>query len=162
LVFGFLVDLGLLHLLLYLLNFLWKTQLALPLVPSIPGTGYCEPCFAVGEDRLLAKKSLKQPRFERFRPRKWIFYPWVPYNGGRVPRVERRKQARSNPLPSRRTTATMAENWVDERDKAILETIYYCENCNMVLEPGDNDVEWHKKDLPNHKMRKVFIVRCDN
>ena len=23
----------------------------------------------------------------------------------------------------------MAENWVDERDKAILETIYYCENC---------------------------------
>src|SRR5437879_11080874 len=81
-------------------------------------------------------------------------------NGGRVPRVERRKQARSNPFPSRRTTATMAENWVDERDKAILETIYYCENCNMVLEPDDSDVERHKKDLPNHKMRKVFIVRC--
>src|SRR5712664_788434 len=32
-VFGFLVDLGLLHLLLYLLNLLWKTQLALPLLP---------------------------------------------------------------------------------------------------------------------------------
>src|SRR5438552_7069577 len=54
----------------------------------------------------------------------------------------------------------MAENWVDERDKAILETIYYCENCNMVLEPRDIDVEQHKKDLPHHKMRKVFIVRC--
>ncbi len=54
----------------------------------------------------------------------------------------------------------MAENWVDERDKAILETIYYCENCNMVLEPGDTDVEQHKKELPHHKMRKVFIVRC--
>jgi hypothetical protein len=56
----------------------------------------------------------------------------------------------------------MAENWVDERDKAILETIYYCENCNMVLEPDDSDVERHKKDLPHHKMRKVFIVRCGN
>ena len=54
----------------------------------------------------------------------------------------------------------MAENWIDERDRAILETIYYCENCNMVLEPGDQDVERHKKDLPHHKMRKVFIVRC--
>ncbi len=54
----------------------------------------------------------------------------------------------------------MAENWVDERDKAILETIYYCENCNMVLEPGDIDVEQHKRDLPHHKMRKVFTVRC--
>ena len=56
----------------------------------------------------------------------------------------------------------MAENWVDERDRAILETIYYCENCNMVLEPGDSEVERHKKDLPHHKMRKVFIVRCGN
>jgi len=54
----------------------------------------------------------------------------------------------------------MAENWVDERYRAILETIYYCENCNMVLEPGDSDVERHKKELPHHKMRKVFIVRC--
>ncbi len=42
----------------------------------------------------------------------------------------------------------MAENWVDERDRAILETIYYCENCNMVLEPGDLDIERHKKELP--------------
>jgi len=56
----------------------------------------------------------------------------------------------------------MAENWVDERDKAILETIYYCENCNMVLEPRDIDVGRHKKELPHHKMRKVFIVRCGN
>jgi hypothetical protein len=54
----------------------------------------------------------------------------------------------------------MAENWVDERDRAILETIYYCENCNMVLEPGDSEVERHKKELPHHKMREVFIVRC--
>lgn len=54
----------------------------------------------------------------------------------------------------------MAENWVDDRDKAILETIYYCENCNIVLDPGDNEVQEHKKELPNHKMRKVFIVRC--
>src|SRR5438046_10044725 len=30
----------------------------------------------------------------------------------------------------------------------------------MVLEPRDIDVEQHKKDLPHHKMRKVFIVRC--
>ncbi len=54
----------------------------------------------------------------------------------------------------------MAENWVDQRDKAILETIYHCENCNMVLEPGDSDVERHKKELPHHKMWRVFIVRC--
>jgi RNase P subunit RPR2 len=75
-------------------------------------------------------------------------------------RLERRKQARANHFPSRSTIAAMAENWVDDRDKAILETIYYCENCNMVLEPGDSDVERHKKELPHHKMRKVFIVRC--
>src|SRR5260370_41926601 len=37
-VFGFLVDLGLLHLLLYLLNLLWKTQLPLPL-SCMPSTG---------------------------------------------------------------------------------------------------------------------------
>ena len=56
----------------------------------------------------------------------------------------------------------MAEGWVDERDRAILDTIYYCESCNMILEPGDMDIERHKKDLPNHRMRKVFIVRCGN
>jgi hypothetical protein len=55
---------------------------------------------------------------------------------------------------------TLAEGWVDERDKAILDTIYYCESCNMVLEPGDTDIERHRKDLPNHKLRKVLIVRC--
>ena len=38
-------------------------------------------------------------------------------------------------------TDTLAEGWVDERDKAILDTIYYCESCNMVLEPGDTDIE---------------------
>ena len=56
----------------------------------------------------------------------------------------------------------MAEGRVDERDRAILDTIYYSESCNMILEPGDVDIERHKKDLPNHKMRKVFIVRCGN
>jgi hypothetical protein len=55
---------------------------------------------------------------------------------------------------------SMTEKWVDERDRAILETIYFCESCNMILEPDDADVERHKKDLPHHKMRKVFIVRC--
>jgi len=54
----------------------------------------------------------------------------------------------------------LAEGWVDERDKAILDTIYYCESCNMVLEPGDTDIERHRKALPNHKLRKVLIVRC--
>jgi len=58
------------------------------------------------------------------------------------------------------TIGTLAEGWVDERDKAILDTIYYCENCNMVLEPGDTDIERHRRDLPNHKLRKVLIVRC--
>jgi len=54
----------------------------------------------------------------------------------------------------------MAENWVDERDKAILETIYYCENCNMVLEPRDIAVARQKKVSTRHKVRKVFIARC--
>src|SRR3989442_5231640 len=49
----------------------------------------------------------------------------------------------------------MAENWVGERDRAILDTIYYCENCNMVLDTVDNEVQQHKKELPHHKMRKV-------
>ena len=57
-------------------------------------------------------------------------------------------------------TDPLAEGWLDERDKAILDTIYYCESCNMVLEPGDTDIERHRKDLPNHKLRKVLIVRC--
>jgi RNase P subunit RPR2 len=54
----------------------------------------------------------------------------------------------------------MSEDWVDERNKAILNTIYYCESCNMILEPGDLDIERHKKDLPSHKLRRVLIVRC--
>lgn len=74
--------------------------------------------------------------------------------------MERRKTSTSEILQSKEPTTSMAENWVDDRDKAILDTIYYCENCNMVLDLGDNEVQEHKKELPNHKMRKVFIVRC--
>lgn len=49
---------------------------------------------------------------------------------------------------------------MDERDKAILDTIYYCESCNVILESGDIDVDRHKRDLPHHKLRKVLLVRC--
>ncbi len=52
----------------------------------------------------------------------------------------------------------MAENWLDERDRAILETIYYCENCNMVLEPGDIDIERHKKER-KHSNRQPCPVQ---
>ncbi len=54
----------------------------------------------------------------------------------------------------------MGENWTEERDKAVQNTVYYCEACNTILEPGDVDVSIHKKDLPHHKMRKVMILRC--
>lgn len=54
----------------------------------------------------------------------------------------------------------MAENWIDEQDTAILDTIYYCETCNALIEPGDEDVNRHRRDLAHHKMRKVLIVRC--
>ncbi len=54
----------------------------------------------------------------------------------------------------------MEEDWAQERDKAILDTIYYCETCNIVIEPGDADVTIHKRDSPHHKMRRVMILRC--
>ncbi len=49
---------------------------------------------------------------------------------------------------------TMADDWVEERDKAVLNTIYYCETCNIIIELGDADISIHKKDLPHHKMRQ--------
>lgn len=54
----------------------------------------------------------------------------------------------------------MVEEWVDERDKSILNTVYYCETCNLIIDPGDADISLHKKDLPHHKMRRVMILRC--
>ncbi len=54
----------------------------------------------------------------------------------------------------------MSEDWADERDKSVLDTIYYCETCNTVIEHGDPDVTTHKRDLPGHKMRRVMILRC--
>ena len=54
----------------------------------------------------------------------------------------------------------MGENWTEERDKAVQNTLYYCETCNTIIEPGDVDVSTHKKDLPHHKMRRVMILRC--
>src|SRR3989454_5850825 len=54
----------------------------------------------------------------------------------------------------------MAEDWVEARDKAVLNTVYYCETCNVIVELGDADISIHKKDLPHHKMRRVMILRC--
>jgi len=54
----------------------------------------------------------------------------------------------------------MADEWADEREKAVLNTVYYCETCNVIIEPGDADISIHKKDLPHHKMRRVMILRC--
>lgn len=54
----------------------------------------------------------------------------------------------------------MTDDWVETRDKAILDTIYYCETCNIIIELGDADVAIHKRDLPYHKMRRVMIVKC--
>ncbi len=54
----------------------------------------------------------------------------------------------------------MSEDWVDERDRAVLDTIYYCETCNIVMERADPDVARHKNELPSHKMRRVMILRC--
>jgi len=54
----------------------------------------------------------------------------------------------------------MSEDWVETRDKSVLDTIYYCETCNIVMERGDPDVARHKNELPNHKMRRVLILRC--
>jgi len=54
----------------------------------------------------------------------------------------------------------MAQDWAEERDKAVLNTIYYCETCNIIVEPGDVDISIHKRELPHHKMRRVMILRC--
>jgi uncharacterized Zn finger protein len=54
----------------------------------------------------------------------------------------------------------MEENWADARDRSVLDTIYYCETCNIVMERADTDVIRHKNELPNHKMRRVMILRC--
>ena len=54
----------------------------------------------------------------------------------------------------------MADDWVEERDKAVLNTVYYCETCNIIIELGDADISIHKRDLPHHKMRRVMILRC--
>ena len=54
----------------------------------------------------------------------------------------------------------MAEDWVEARDRAVLNTVYYCETCNVIIELGDADISIHKKDLPHHKMRRVMILRC--
>ncbi len=54
----------------------------------------------------------------------------------------------------------MADDWVEGRDKAVLNTVYYCETCNMIIELGDADILIHKRDLPHHKIRRVMILRC--
>jgi hypothetical protein len=54
----------------------------------------------------------------------------------------------------------MADDWVEKRDKAVLNTVYYCETCNMIIEPGDADISIHKRELAHHKMRRVMILRC--
>ncbi len=59
----------------------------------------------------------------------------------------------------------MAEDWVEARDRAVLNTVYYCETCNVIIELGDADISIHRKDLPHHKMRRVMILRfsrCGN
>ena len=54
----------------------------------------------------------------------------------------------------------MAEDSAEERDRTVLSTVYYCETCNTIIEPGDADISIHKKELPHHKMRRVMILRC--
>ncbi len=54
----------------------------------------------------------------------------------------------------------MSDDWVDERDKGVLDMLYYCETCNITIEPGDVDVARHKKELPHHKMRRILVLRC--
>ena len=56
----------------------------------------------------------------------------------------------------------MSENWADARDKSVLDTIYYCETCNIIMERTDPDTTRHKNELPNHKMRRVMIIRCNH
>jgi len=56
----------------------------------------------------------------------------------------------------------MTDEWAEEREKAVLDTVYYCETCNVIIEPGDADISIHKKDFPHHKMRRVMILRCSH
>ena len=56
----------------------------------------------------------------------------------------------------------MSEDWADARDKSVLDTIYYCESCNIIMERADPDITRHKNELPNHKMRRVMILRCNH
>lgn len=58
------------------------------------------------------------------------------------------------------SSVEMSENWVDERDKSVIHTIYHCETCNTVMELGDPDINRHKTELPSHKMRRVMILKC--
>jgi hypothetical protein len=51
----------------------------------------------------------------------------------------------------------MTDDWAEDRDKAVLNTVYYCESCNIIIELGDADISIHKKDLPHHKMRRVMV-----
>src|SRR3989442_8566015 len=61
-----------------------------------------------------------------------------------------------------RRYSIMGENWTEERDKAVQNTVYYCETCNYIIEPGDLDISIHKKDLPHPKRRRVMILRCSS
>jgi formylmethanofuran dehydrogenase subunit E len=54
----------------------------------------------------------------------------------------------------------MAKDWAEERERGILDSVYYCETCNMIIEIGDEDVQRHKTELPHHKMRRVLSLRC--
>ncbi len=52
------------------------------------------------------------------------------------------------------------EDRLEQRDKGVLLTIYFCESCNMVLDLSDPEAQQHKIDKPSHKMRRVQVVRC--
>jgi DNA-directed RNA polymerase subunit RPC12/RpoP len=54
----------------------------------------------------------------------------------------------------------MGDEWAEEREKAVLNTVYYCETCNLIIEHGDADISTHKRELPHHRMRRVMILRC--
>jgi hypothetical protein len=54
----------------------------------------------------------------------------------------------------------MTEDWAEERERGVLDSVYYCETCNMIIEIGDNEVQHHKTELPHHRMRRVMSLRC--
>jgi len=77
------------------------------------------------------------------------------------PRLEGKDRRSSTEyFKENRANYLMGEEWARERDKAVLNTVYYCEICNIIIELGDADISIHKKDLPHHKMRRVMILRC--